>query len=94
MAFRFLAPCDRPFAEPRDVVSSSSYFVAFASCFFLLFLVFMLNLHKFRRSWCGFRLDSSIYLRLLRRDLRCLLLLRRLLYLQELRRLECDILLL
>ena len=34
MAFRFLAPCDRPFAEPREVVSSSSCFVAFSSWVF------------------------------------------------------------
>ena len=33
IAFRFLAPCDRPFADPCEVVSSSSCFVAFASCF-------------------------------------------------------------
>ena len=31
MTFRFLAPCDLPFAEPREVVACSS---CFASCFF------------------------------------------------------------
>ena len=74
MAFRFLAPCDRPFAEPHEVVSSSSCFVAFASCFFLLFLFGMLNFHKFRRSCCGFCLDSFLYFRLLCRNLCSLLL--------------------
>ena len=55
-------------------VSSSSCFIAFASCFFLLFLLIMLDFYKLRRSFRGFCLDSFLNFRVMCRNL-CRLLL-------------------
>ena len=59
-----------------------------------LFLPIMINLYRRRSSCSGFFLDLFLYFRLLCRDLRCLLLSKRLSYLQELSRLKSNSMLL
>ena len=97
IAFHFLAPCERPPADPCEVVSSSFFNLlcgvrVLVICLFLL--LFLQVPSDFPRLFRGFSLDSFLYLCSLRSDYHSLLLCKCLPHLQALGRLTHNRLLL